>query len=209
MGEVKQIDIDAANELLRVVRTTPTGSDAVNFAEHFARHREAATNARQIDEVWNLLDMASGLMSPGKAHDLVREARDNLPTTARDAANVGRDEINRIFNEGTLEQSIRIGVPPRPDETPGEWRDRVRKEAILSALRAQPSEDYRRGIEDAAKVLLDLATDEEVAMAGMNDNETAYRARCAIIAKELRRAGKKVRALAEKSDESHSIQRWG
>ena len=32
-----------------------------------------------IDRVWSLLDMAAGLMAPGKAYDLVREARDLLP----------------------------------------------------------------------------------------------------------------------------------
>jgi len=47
---------------------------------------------KEADRIWNLLDMAAGLMDPGKAYDLVREARDAI---GNEVADKGADRIQR------------------------------------------------------------------------------------------------------------------
>lgn len=65
---------------------------------------------------------------------LVDQLRAALTTPA---PAVSRDEIAAVFSENLPDQAARLGVHHNGTESPGQWRDRVRKAAILSRLRGE------------------------------------------------------------------------
>lgn len=50
---------------------------------------------------------------------------------------VSTDEIVAVFSENLPDQAVRLGVHHNGTESPGQWRDRVRKAAILSRMRGE------------------------------------------------------------------------
>lgn len=68
------------------------------------------------------------------------------------------EAVEAVFRERLLEQSQRLAVFPKDVESPGQWRDRVRKAALVEAMRraapppAQPS-GARQAMLDAAEFI--------------------------------------------------------
>jgi hypothetical protein len=48
-----------------------------------------------------------------------------------------REALEAIFHEHLGRQASRLGINPDPIQSPGQWRDCVRKAAIIKALGAQ------------------------------------------------------------------------
>ena len=99
------------------------------FARHQSQQREAVLE-QALTKISDMGD-AEIYANPAAVKRLVRDA------LATPAPAVSTEEIVAVFDESLPEQAARLGVRPNRVESPGHWRDRVRKAAILSRLRGE------------------------------------------------------------------------